>query len=150
MGSRASSRCKVGIELSSGCNKIRCTCNHYQWYVSPPQSTTLPGVDPHALTNRMSSYYCRASLISVKDEDDIQVAQEEAEDASKKSLADSGGLDARAIELRDDYAQKRRAADKKAYTGTSRAALPRSTERQNALCIPTPNYCTVRTSYGAL
>ncbi|CAI6088940.1 unnamed protein product, partial [Clonostachys chloroleuca] len=75
------SRCKVGIELSSGCNKIRCMCNHYQ------------------------CYYCRASLISVKDEDDIQVAQEEAEDASKKSLADSGGLDARAIELRDDYAQ---------------------------------------------
>jgi hypothetical protein len=63
----------------------------------------------------MSSYYCRASLVSTKDEDDIQVAQKEAEDAAEKSRASSGGLDDRAIELRDDYAQKRRAANKKAY-----------------------------------
>ncbi|CAI6098958.1 unnamed protein product [Clonostachys chloroleuca] len=104
------SRCKVGIELSSGCNKIRCTCNHYQWY------------------------YCRASLVSIKDEDDIQVAQKEAEDAIKKALANSGGLDARAIQLKDDYAQKRRAANKKAYGHFEDG--PATIYRTN--CIPTP------------
>lgn len=30
---RNCSRCKAGIELETGCNKIRCKCNHYQWCV---------------------------------------------------------------------------------------------------------------------